>query len=193
MRFIALDFETGGLNPKVNPPVSLGVTLVEEGTCVASKEWLLTKFDKKTYTDKAMEINGISFERMARDGLSAERVVKELFKWATKYDARRIPVVAFNMTFDRSFYSELLNLSRNWNQRRRLYEGPAQPLFGPWFCVREWALEYLDLHRYSLDSVCQHFGLSRTDSTHGAMEDAELAGKVFWGLYQLHKERYAKV
>jgi len=53
------------------------------------------------------------------------------------------------------------------------------PLYGPWHCARLLAMNRIKLARYSLDSVCEHFGLSRSSEVHGAAEDAILAEKVF--------------
>ena len=188
MRILALDFETSGLNPGVHAPVSLGVALMEDGEVVAQKEWMIAPPRNKegkitrSYDVVALEISGASWPRLKRDGLSPMQVCAELMGFAKEHDARGVTVVAFNSAFDHSWYSDLLFLAGAWNQAERRFEAFSPPLYGPWDCARWKACVQLSLQRYDLDTVAAHFGFSRSGESHGALEDAILAGKIYFAL-----------
>lgn len=187
MRFLALDFETSGLDPKRNAPVTLGVQLFVDGEPFggACREWTVApprgKDGKVTreYDVVALKISGKTLAQIEQ-GMSAQDVCAELRQFARTYNAQFLPVVAFNAPFDFAFYSELLFMAGSWNQAERRYEGFPPPLAGPWQCARMLAaVKAPEIGKYSLDSVSAHFGLSRSSEKHGALEDSVLCGRVF--------------
>ncbi|MCH8978299.1 MAG: 3'-5' exonuclease [Armatimonadetes bacterium] len=183
-RILALDFETSGLDPKRHAPVTLGVALMEGEEVIASQEWLFAppvykgKVNRE-YDIVALGMSGHTWTTIKRDGLAHSVVCLNLAAWALKNECREAMIVAFNAPFDLAFYSELMFLGGSWSQERRCYQTFTPPLLGPWQCARMLAADRLDLPRYSLDAVAEHFGLSRKGDTHGALEDAILAGRVF--------------
>jgi DNA polymerase-3 subunit alpha (Gram-positive type) len=182
-RFVALDFETSGLDPKVNAPVSIGVALMDGGEVIDSLELFIAPPTRdgritRVYDVCALEVSGTSWKQI-KTAPTALSVCKDLRKWAEKHDARHLQVVAFNAPFDLAFYSELLFMAGNWNQHLRQFEAFIAPFLGPWQCARMLAMDALRLDKYSLDSVSEHYGFSRTGETHGSLEDAILAGKVY--------------
>lgn len=186
MRYVALDFETSGLDPKRHAPVSLGVALMEDQEILASREWLFAPpYDKsgvkvvREYDVTALEISGKSWTAIKRDGLTHARVCSELYDWSNKHEADELTVVAFNAPFDFAWYSELLMLGGSWNQLERRFQTFQPPLTGPWQCARLIACKRLDLPRYDLNTVAGAFDFSRTSAKHGALEDAILAGRVY--------------
>lgn len=187
MRFLALDFETSGLRPGEHAPVTLGVALMDGETVVDSREWLFavpTNKDGKptrAYDVIALEISGTSWTKIKKEGRPHADVCRELIAFAREHQAATLPVVAFNAPFDFAWYSDLLFLGGSWNQVARCFQTFLPPLVGPWHCARLMACAdpMVDLARYDLDGVAQHFGLSRETDKHGALEDAILAGRIY--------------
>jgi len=188
MRFVALDFETSGLKPGEHAPVTLGVALMDGETVIDSREWLFAPPQKsgkitRAYDVVALEISGTSWTKIKREGLQHDAVCRQFLEFTREHDAVFLPVVAFNAPFDFSWYSELLFLGGSWNQHERRFETFLPPLAGPWQCARLQAVHALPgLGSYTLDAVCAELGLSRSGDTHGALEDAILAGKVLSAL-----------
>lgn len=197
MRFIALDFETGGLVSSVHAPVSLGVALMEDLEVIDTREWLIAptydRFGKlmRQYDPKAMQVNGYTVEQLQKDGIHIAQVRSELATWAGDLKVRTEQVVAFNAPFDYAFYSEALFLAGKWHSEHNSFHVAKPPLVGPWHCARMIASVRLDLPNYKLDTVAAHFGLKRTQEFHGALEDCILAGKVFTELKKIKKEQAA--
>ena len=187
MKFVALDFETSGLDSKRHAPVSLGVAVFEGGDVIASAEWTLAPpVDKngrvsREYDVCALQVSGKTWKEI-QAGVKCEAVCFALGKFAREHGVSDAAVVAFNAPFDLSFYSELLYLGGSWNQHFRRFETFKPPLIGPWQCARLMAVSQLDLERYDLDTTARHFGLSRSGETHGALEDAILAGRIYQSL-----------
>lgn len=189
MTFLALDFETGGLDPRVHAPVSLGVAVMNGSEVLDSREWLFAPPTNKegkicrAYDVVALEISGTSWPRLKRDGLPVRQVMAELaelVRTSPYINGPDIPVVAFNAPFDIAFYSECLFLAGEWNQHTRRFETFSPPVYGPWQCARMLARARLPrLEQYTLDAVAAACGLARSGQTHGALEDAILAGKLF--------------
>lgn len=190
MRFLAIDFETSGVDVKRHAPVSLGVALFEGAIVVDQLEQRIgPPFNKegkitREYDVCALEVNGATWASI-KNAPPPEAACAALMGFAKRHDARELPVVAFNAPFDLAFYSELLYLGGSWNQIERCYQTFAPPLVGPWQCVRLLAVHRLGqsaLPKWNLDCVAEHFGLSRSSGTHGAIEDAVLAGKLYAAL-----------
>lgn len=185
-RFIALDFETGGLDPNRNAPVSLGCAIFEGGQVAQKQEWIIgptlhwkTGKIERVYEVNALEISGISWPRI-KSAPKPNVIVAEMTKWAKEHDATKLPIVAFRASFDFGFYSSLLFLASDWHPSiKGVKVQPRPPLIGPWYCALQIAQSQLTLDDYRLDTVAGHFGLSRASDLHGALEDAILAGQVF--------------
>jgi DNA polymerase III epsilon subunit-like protein len=189
-RFLALDFETSGLDPKRNAPVTLGVALFEDGKGVANLDLLIgppTKDGKilREYDVTALEICSMSWTKIKREGITPLAACAALMSFANEHKARELPIVAFNAAFDHSFYSELLFLGGGWNQSARRFEAFAPPLVGPWQCARLLAIHRLGmdkLPKWDLNTVAKHFSLSRVADSHSALEDAIIAGRIYHAL-----------
>jgi DNA polymerase III epsilon subunit-like protein len=189
VRFIALDFETSGLDAKTNAPVSLGVAVFDGGSVTASREWTIAppKRDGKVtrvYDVFALKVSGKTLKEIEA-GTPIATMMTELAEFVRANAYPHDTVVAFNAPFDLGFYSECLFLGGSWNQHARRFETFKPPLVGPWQCARMLCVEYLKLDQYNLDSCAAHFGLSRKSENHGALEDAVLAGLIFCKVHQL--------
>ena len=186
-RFIALDFETSGIDPRRHAPIGLAVVLFNGGEAIASKEWKIAPTKNKNgyyhreYDICAMEISGIKWSEL-KSAPPPASVCKELAVWSKEHDAKRLPVVAYKASFDFSFYNELLFMGGACDNAINVFEPFPAPLIGCWQCAYLIAREVLPkgcVMDYKLDSVIKHFGLSRESTLHGAKEDASLAGRVY--------------
>ena len=183
MTFLALDFETGGLDANVHAPVSIGIALMEDGEVVESYEAVFAEFEKRDYTVKALKINGITWKQI-QEGKPVVQAFSELEKWLDRLDAGELPIVSHNAKFDQQFWDVLALTLGSWQGTypNKKFVKERELLRGPWYCTARMA----DPLRWDgkipdckLDSVCAYFGLSRSGETHGALEDAVLAGKAF--------------
>lgn len=181
MKYLALDFETGGLDPNRHGAVSLAVAAFDGGELLGSIEWTIkppTKKDGKIsleYDLCAMQIHGVKWSDI-KNGTPEAVVLNELAKWADSHALRDGLIVSHNAVFDASFLSQMVFRCGSWNYGK--YERFPEPLYGPWACTRRMA-DPLGLPDNKLDTVAAHFGLSRTTELHGAKEDAILCGRIF--------------
>lgn len=186
MRYLALDFETSGHTPGHHAPVSLGVCLMVAGEPVDGKEWLISPPRdrkgriKREYSIPALEVSGTSWPRLKREGFTAIEVVRELDVFAREHGATELPIVSFNAAFDLAWYADLLFLAGS--RINGAFRIPESPLLGPWHCAYMRARTVLRLKSFSLDDVSAAFTLERASDRHGALEDAILAGRVWWKL-----------
>ncbi len=197
MRFIALDFETSGLDAKVNAPVSLGVAVFDGGSITASKEWTFAPQKKdgkvtRIYDVFALKVSGKTLKEI-ENGDPIAVVMTQLEQFVRDHADPSDLVVAFNSPFDLSFYSECLYLGGSWNQHKRKFETFSPPLVGPWQCARMLCVQHLNLDQYNLDSCAAHFGLSRESTAHGALEDAILAGQIYIKLMLLRSNTKGEI
>lgn len=189
MRYIALDFETSGLDPSRHAPVQLGVALFDEGRPVATMEAMIqppvhykTGRTTREYDATALEISGLTLDQL-RQAHPANRVVFDLAQFAIRHKARYLPIVAFNASFDLAFYSTLLFLAGEYDRHAAAFRPATPPLIGPWHCARMLAQATVPtLPDHKLDTVAARYGLKRTGEKHGALEDAVLAGLVHWAI-----------
>ena len=186
-RFVALDFETSGLDTKRHAPVTLGVAMFDHGKVVREKEWTFAPpVDKhgkvsREYDLCALEISGVTWKQI-KAGQPVADVMQELASFIGGDSA--LPVVAFNAPFDFGWYSLCLYLGGSWSFAERRFKTFRPPLVGPWHCAQLMSASTLEIERYNLDTVCAHFGLARTGEHHGALEDAKLAGEVYLRLVE---------
>lgn len=196
MKRVMVDFETSGLVAGQNAPVTLGVAVMDGHDVLARQEWLFAPpMDKKgrvsrVYDVAALEISGASWVRIKKNGMPHADVCRELLAFSREHLLTFERVGAYNAPFDFSWYSDLLFLGGSWNQQTRSFQTFLPPFAGPWECARLRAVHALpNLENYTLDTVCAAFGLSRETDSHGALEDAILAGRVMAHLDDLAKAK----
>lgn len=185
MKFLALDFETGGLDPQRHGAVSLGVAIfdtdVDPDVPTHTMEWIIAPPTDKNgkirceYDINALAINGLKWPDILK-GHRESTVLNELQVLAVETGMRRAMIVSHNTVFDAAFLSQMVYRCGTWNYGK--FQAQPDPLLGPWACTRRMA-EVLGLPDKKLDTVCAHFGLARTGEYHGALEDAILCGQVY--------------
>lgn len=182
VKYIALDFETGGLDPKRHGACSLGVAIFEDGTPIDQREWLIQPPKNKNgrliceYDAGAFEINGHSLDTL-KSGKPEKEVLDELSHLVLEHRAATSMIVSHNTVFDAAFLSEMVFRCGSWSYGK--FVAYPEPMLGAWACTRR-MMQFLSLEDSKLDTLVRHFGLSRTGEIHGALEDAILCGKAYW-------------
>lgn len=194
MRILALDFETGGTDANRNAPVSLGVAVMEYNggnvEVIASTEWIIgptlhwkTGKVEREYTVNALEISTIKWPEIKRAPLP-KQIVKELSAWVALQRAEELPVVAYRASFDHAFFDTLLFLASDWHPREKGKKIiPVTPIHGGWHCAyHAFKAAFPNESDHTLDTAAARFGMQRSSEAHGALEDAIIAGKVWFAL-----------
>lgn len=192
MKYLALDFETSGKTPGVNQAISLGVAVMDGEEVIASQEWRIgpkrhykTNQIERQYDVVALQVSGITW-RSITEAPSPEQVVREMHAFAKEHDCKELPIVAFNAAFDFSFYTDLLFIAGEYDRGRNAFFPAWPPFVGGWHCAMLKAKDKVPgLSDYKLDTVCAHYGLSRSATAHGALEDCILAGRIYSELTKL--------
>lgn len=186
-RFIALDFETSGVDPRRNAAIQLGVAYFEGPDIVSEAEWLIcpTRNKKGYYTREydlcSMEFSGIGWPALKR-APTARQVATELDQWADRHRLHDAMVVAYRASFDMAFYSEFLFDAGDWPKGIKGFVPFTSPLLGPWLCAYQMArskIPHGNVPSFSLDEVANVYGIARTATRHSALEDARIAGCIY--------------
>jgi DNA polymerase-3 subunit epsilon len=163
IREIVLDTETTGLDPfSGHRIVEIGcVELINHIPTGRSKQWYVNP--QRDMPEEAFRVHGLSAEFLARHPVFTD-VVDDFLDFIA--DA---PLVIHNAGFDMKF----VNAELDWASR------PVLPMSRAIDTVTM-ARQKLPGARYSLDALCQRFGvdLSGRDK-HGALLDASLLAEVY--------------
>lgn len=188
--FVALDFETSGLDPKRHAPVQLAVAHFVDGTLEDTKSWVIAPELKngkpvKEYDVFALKISGTTLKDLNAD-MTSVNVVAELEQCVKERELTYATVLAWNAPFDFAFYSELLFAAGYYDRIQKAFIQCKPPLAGAWQCGKIFARTKLLSTSYSLDIISATFSMARStsgeDAKHVALEDAILAGKTFIAL-----------
>ena len=103
MKLLFIDFETGGLDPEVHSPLSLGFILYDSSTDkeIASS-YIQLKHDTYIVTAEALNINNLSIQRVHRAGITLQELVNLLENMA-KQHGEKIIIAGWNVKFDLDF------------------------------------------------------------------------------------------
>jgi DNA polymerase III epsilon subunit-like protein len=184
MKILAVDFETSGTDAGQHAPVSLGLAIMEGETVLASNEWIFgTPIDWKgnisrAYDIRALQVSGITWKQI-QEAPKIPVQLKSIREWIGDHSASLLTRVAFNASFDFGFWQSMLFLAGTYNRSTQSFDIPMSPVIGPWECAMELAKNELSLDNYKLDTVAEHLGFFRTSKSHGAREDAILAGRIY--------------
>ncbi len=187
MRILALDFETGGLDPQRHGPVSLGVAVMDGLEVIHSHEWKIQPPTKKAgglaleYDYSALCVSGSNMKALISGGSPERTVLTELQKLAADFEMLDGMIVSHNAVFDAGFLSQMVFRCGVWDYGK--FRAFPEPLRGPWACTRRMASR-LSLPDNKLDTVAAHFNLSRSTDLHEALEDCILAGRIYHHLIQ---------
>lgn len=193
MRFLALDFETGGLTPQQKTPVTLGLAIFQDGEVVKSQEWAfkpLRDFNGKRkydYSECAAEIHGKSLAWLEANGQTWERIYAEVLDFLGGTWTH--PIISHNAPFDSELWSNFLYGLSEWDRNYKAMATKREILTGPWLDSKRLAQSRLlapyDLENLRLDTLCKHFDLGAQGDIHGAEADAVLCGRLYLALREV--------
>lgn len=159
-KYVALDFETGGLSPIKNAIVSVGLVILNENLEEIGKFYTLVNEKDKLIEDRALSVNGLNREEI-KNGMDIVDVldILKIFLWNST-------IVCHNAPFDVAFLN-----CRGFN-----IEKAIDTLM---ISRKKYPLE-----KHKLELMCQKFSIP-VKNTHNSIVDAILTTKV---LRKLHEE-----
>lgn len=103
--YVSVDAETAGPNPSQYSLLSIGACLVARP---AASFYVELRPVNDRFTAEAMAINGLSFDRLAREGLPAQQAMARFDAWlAAEIPGGQQPIfVGFNAPFDWMFVAD---------------------------------------------------------------------------------------
>lgn len=109
--YIVFDLETGGLKPTENPITEIAVLVVDPHTLEEINRWetYVKNYADGIYTDKALELTGITLSDIKRSGVEVEKMVDILIKIFKEYTPKgdrgggKPILVGHNVGFDLDF------------------------------------------------------------------------------------------
>ena len=175
VRFVVLDCETTGTDPRRDKLISIGAVVVEAGEIVLedSFEVLL----KVAYNGSAVTVHGITRDEAA-DGLSEAEALAAFIPWL-----RDGVIVGHHIGFDIILINLACQHLFNFELRNRSLDTMALTLL----LERDGAFnEQKEIQGFSLDALCSQFGVTPHDR-HTAGGDAFITAQVFLRLLRLAK------
>lgn len=101
--FISVDVETSGPSPDTYSLLSIGAVLVEH---TDETFYIELKPDREGFVTEALQVCGLSLERLTSEGVDAGRAMLRFAEWLTRVSNGQRPVfVAYNAPFDWMFVS----------------------------------------------------------------------------------------
>jgi len=183
-KYIFVDTETTGVNPKENGIIQLGgIIAYEENGAFAEMErfnYFIRPLEQNIIESRALEVNNLSNEQLMSFPAAIE-VYKEfigvLSKYVDKYNRNdKFQFVAYNARFDFDFI-------REW------FTNLGDPYFGSWFYfppldVMNMAAFLLQKERHKMENfklgtVAEYLGLKPEGALHDAFIDILLTKAVF--------------
>ncbi|MGD9200240.1 MAG: helicase C-terminal domain-containing protein [Chitinispirillia bacterium] len=156
--FIAIDFETTGLDFKNNRIIEIGAVKFLKGKPSAEYSTLINP--GQAIPSKITELTGITDDKV-KDAPGFSNVVDELMSFIDKY-----PLCGHQVDFDYSFLTEeLKRVGKNKIKNAQLDTAVLSRLM------------LFDLPGYSLSNVCAHLDIS-LQKAHRALDDAKASGQI---------------
>lgn len=162
------DLETTGVDVASDRVVTAHVGVLDaKGHQIAARSWIADPGIE--IPDGAAAVHGITTERARAEGRDARVVVVEVTQSLRSLFAQRVPVVAYNASYD---FSLLANECRRHGIEPIDEPGPViDPL------VIDKALDRYRRGKRTLEFVSEHYGVA-LDGAHEASADAVAAGRV---------------
>ncbi len=192
MKFLFIDTETTGFDPKKNALIQIGIILEIDGKIIGKKSFNIKPWEGCEWSQDAIDKTGITPEIAATyedSNVVFEKFNKLLGKYIDRYNKEdKAFFVAYNAGFDSDFI-------RNWFIRNAKTEKDAQ--YGNGFGCFFWT-PYLDVmqlaifrtlqHRqefpnFQLGTVCQMLGVDfNEEEAHDALYDIIKTRELFYRL-----------
>lgn len=186
----SIDFETGGLNPKLNPATQVAYQAFELDSYKPILEFssFIQPYNNLKLEDEAMKFTGITYQQLA-NGMDSKEIVDKLcedFKVGnTSGSHTKKPVLlGHNIGFDIGFLCYLFNLYKvdigkylACNKNYMGHEIPAS-IDTILLAKQKWANDP-KMTKFNLSACCQKAGIEITDA-HNAMNDVKATKELFF-------------
>lgn len=173
---LSLDTETGGLNPREDTLLEIGMALLtDEGTEIDTySAYIQPPSGVYHVRPKALEINGINIVEHAQIAKSVGQVQGEVMQFVAQYITRGpVMLLGWNVTFDRSFLQEQL---LGYETVGRLFGHRVLDLHAvAAFLANQNKLPYPK----TLTQLAEFLGVRGDEAAHTALGDALITGRVY--------------
>lgn len=169
MKLVFLDTETGGINPKVNSLLSIGLVIWEDKKIIFEKEFFV-KEEQYNITPKAMEINKLNLDELKKNGMEKNKIKEEITKIIKKNFEDKAILAGHNINFDISFIKTIFTEKEFMN------------LFSYRSIDTASIIKYISIKKNinltSLDDAIKYYNL-KIEKRHSALDDAMVTAKIF--------------
>lgn len=169
MKLVFLDTETGGINPKVNSLLSIGLVIWEDKKIIFEKEFFL-KEEQYNITPKAMEINKLNLDELKKNGIEKNKIKEEITKIIKRNFEDKAILAGHNINFDISFIKTIFTEEEFMN------------LFSYRSIDTASIIKYISIKKNinltSLDDAIKYYNL-KIEKRHSALDDAIVTAKIF--------------
>jgi DNA polymerase III epsilon subunit-like protein len=193
-RVVAFDCETLGLNAMYDALTSVAAVVFEDGEPTGDHfvRVVAPDYTKLKVSMEALNVQGRMFtatgeldrealiaavERIFPEGApSSKQVMSELTEWARGVGAWDLPNVAHHASFDLGFYDAKLSCNTT------VFRKALSPI---WICTKKMAMaaELKGSKKFGLQETAMLLEIPFEPlATHNAQYDAELCGRVYFGL-----------
>jgi DNA polymerase III epsilon subunit-like protein len=184
MKMIAIDVETGGLNPYSDALCSVAAFCLATGEAC---HFLIRPSLALQMEAEAIGVHGLTRERLAVEGRPENEVLDELTEWLERF-GKDWEICGANPQFDLGF---LRQAYARWKKRFPLGRRPVDIQGMAWLADR---LGILTLPTKdgrptaSLDAIAETLDMGRAGKEHDALEDAILTARIHRRLMTTFKE-----
>lgn len=193
-RIVAFDVEASGLVAKYDQITELAAVIMEDGEVDGTP--FQSRIKLRATQKISLEVLGLQFGALEEwksvgralkalyDAPEPATVVSDFAAWAQIEEARHLPNVAWNASFDYGFYREMFGAFTN-----TLGGAILSPC---WICAMDlFKHTFTDAKRANLNAACVALGVTKReeDQGHSALQDAILAGNCYFAIRKTLMER----
>ena len=186
-KIIFIDTETGGVNPEKAALIQLSGIIRIDKKDVEKFNFYIKPFENSEVTEKALEVQGRTLEKLKTDKYVEEKVVYKQFikildKYIDKYDRTdKFIVAGYNVRFD----VDILKAFFQRHGNNFLFSYLDSSMLDPLYSIRLLQIaEVLPvLENNKLETWCKHFGIEL--KAHDSLEDIEATKKLIGKLISL--------
>ena len=186
-KIIFIDTETGGVNPEKAALIQLSGIIRIDKKDVEKFNFYIKPFENSEVTEKALEVQGRTLEKLKTDKYVEEKEVYKQFiklldKYIDKYDRTdKFIVAGYNVRFD----VDILKAFFQRHGNNFLFSYLDSSMLDPLYSIRLLQIaEVLPvLENNKLETWCKHFGIEL--KAHDSLEDIEATKKLIGKLISL--------
>lgn len=190
--YIVFDFETGGLNARINPVTEIAIVILDGRSLEIKKtysSYFLPYPERTFYDPKAMAFTGITMEKLEALGKPIKTIVQEIIDLITPYAAfgqkYKPLLVGHNVDFDIAYLHQIFEITKNSlapflsGEKEGDYFGNFQPhrFDTQRLSMAKWAQDS-KVTSHTLSICIEKAGLELSDA-HSALPDTIATAELF--------------